>query len=54
MTFADSFLKRCWDAWWTQSTYARVLTCWVVPFIPLAAFVDLLYIVAIAATDDRY
>ncbi len=44
MTFADSFLRHCWISWWTQSVYARVLTCWVVPFIPLAMGLDLLVI----------
>ncbi len=58
MTFADSFLKHCWDAWWTQSVYARVLTCWLVPFIPLVIGLDLLCILCgplytIEDLDDR-
>ncbi len=45
MTFADSYLKSCWDQWWTQSIYARILTCWLVPFVPLGMLVDLFVIV---------
>lgn len=53
MTFADSFLKSCWDMWSGQPAYSMILTCWVVPFMVFCPVIDLMTVVSQDPEDDN-